>query len=51
MYEYLMAKADEADRTAETFFQKKDLHMFIFWTSAAAGYRIKAYSLAVGDAE
>lgn len=51
MYEYLMARANRADRLAHTYYLNHDYSMFTFWASAADGYRIKANNLTVGEAE
>ncbi len=51
MYEYLISRANIADTLARAYLKNHDIKMFTFWTSAAEGYRIKAYNLAVGDAE
>ncbi len=45
MYEYLMAKADEATRKAHFYFQQKEMNLFTFYANAAQGFKDKALSL------
>lgn len=50
-YEFLMEKSDDCCKKAINYLEKKDVNLAMFYNHASVGFKNKALSLSVEDAD
>lgn len=50
-YEFLMEKSDDCCKKAINYLEKKDVNLAMFYNHASIGFKNKALSLSVEDAD